>query len=543
MSEPVPFGRYQLLNLLGKGGMARVYRGMLSGPMGFEKQVALKLIDKDFTADAKFLQALTNEARLGGQIHHRNVVEIYEFNSVDDNWYMAMEYVDGWTLDLVLDECRKRGQYLPPGVVLDLMVEVCAGLDYAHELKNKDGSPLNLVHRDLKPGNIILGRSGDVKIMDFGIAKAESNLYKTTAADVVKGTPVYMSPEQVNAEPLDRRSDLFSLGSLLHELITLQVPFQGKSLGAVVAGILKTDLTLPLQRVNERAPAFAPMVERLLSRLPDARPSTAGQVRDTLEGLRRTLPEGPSLRSWLAMVEPHLPAARDEGDFGNDGPPRGVVTLAGVDLGAQTRAGGGGGDPEPEVVPPEEAPAGPTRDFLPSQGGKKASPMPLLLGGGTLLVAAGLVIAWLVWQGRTEPEVTAAPEPTAAVEAAEEPPTVEPTPQAVAEPTPSPAGTPAPVITPRPTPRIAEATPAPTPEPTPEEVQGVGMVRLNSDPWSTATVDGEPVPPIPLEMEMPAGSHVAVFDCQPPQCDPPRQAQRFFEVQRDELTKVIVRIP
>jgi eukaryotic-like serine/threonine-protein kinase len=541
LTEPVPFGRYQLLNLLGKGGMARVYRGVLSGPMGFEKQVALKLIDKDYTADAKFLQALTNEARLGGQIHHRNVVEIYEFNSVDDNWYMAMEYVDGWTLDFVLDECRQRGQYLPPTVVLELMVEICTGLEYAHELKNKDGSPLNLVHRDLKPGNIILGRSADVKIMDFGIAKAESNLYKTTEADVVKGTPVYMSPEQVNAEPLDRRSDLFSLGSLLHELITLQVPFQGKSLGAVVAGILRADLTLPLQRVGERAPDFAPLVQGMLARSADGRPPSAAAVRDALEALRRNLPEGPSLRSWLAMVEPHLPAARAEGDFGNDGPPRGVVTLAGVDLVGQSGIGGQAPGVDKDATRKLDRSDAPPEEPRPKKKRKKkkGSPLPMVGGGLVLAAAIALGIFWVVWAGRTPPEPTPTPTPVAAAEPTAEP-TVESTPAPVVESTPAPTATPA--RTPRPTPRVAQPTPVPTAEPTPVEVQGIGTVQLNSVPWSTATVNGKAVAALPLTMEMAAGSHVAVFSCKPPQCKELKEVEKFFEVQPGELTKVIVRI-
>jgi len=534
LTDPVPFGRYQLINLLGKGGMARVYRGVLSGPMGFEKQVALKLIDKDYTADAKFLQALTNEARLGGQIHHRNVVEIYEFNSVDDNWYMAMEYVDGWTLDFVLDECRKRGQYLPPTVVVDLMVEICAGLDYAHDLKTKEGQPLNLVHRDLKPGNIILGRSGDVKIMDFGIAKAESNLYKTTAADVVKGTPVYMSPEQVNAEPLDRRSDLFSLGSVLHELITLQVPFQGNSLGAVVAGILKTDLTLPLQRIAERAASFAPLVTGLLAQKPDDRPDDAGVVRDRLETMRRELPAGPSLRSWLEIVEPHLPAARPAGDFGNDGPPAAVT----LDPAGQSYSSSGPLKP-PETVLLEP---GPTRPDAVGRRRrrkkKKASPLPWIAGGVVALAAIGLAIFWIlqVSGGATETvEATPTPSPTAT----SEPATPEPTPSAVAEVTPTAAPTP------KATPRLVAATPAPTPKPTPEPspaaVTTTGTANLNSDRWSYVSVDGRTLPGTTphLGIELPVGSHVAVFSCTA--CEPPEEATKHFEVREGELTKVVHR--
>ena len=320
-SDPLHFGRYRLLNLLGKGGMAHVYRGVLAGPMGFEKQVALKVIDREFTVDSRFVRALTNEARLGGQIHHRNVVEIYEFGSVDDRWFLAMEYVDGWTLDEILDECRFRGWTLPSTVVVEIARSIAAGLNHAHDLTDPQGRALKLVHRDLKPANVMVSRDADVKIMDFGVAKAESNLYKTTLADTVKGTPIYMSPEQASAELLDRRSDLFSLGILLYELVTLELPFQGDSIGQIMNAILGSDLDEVIERAAEHNEAFCPLLESLLARKPDDRPATAGAVMLTLAELELTLPPGPTLRAWLEEVGENLPAARPMGDFGRDGPP------------------------------------------------------------------------------------------------------------------------------------------------------------------------------------------------------------------------------
>jgi eukaryotic-like serine/threonine-protein kinase len=322
--DDVRFGRYRLLSLLGKGGMSRVYRAVLPGPMGFEKQVALKVLDREFTDEPKFLKALTNEARLGGKIHHRNVVETWDFGSVDERWYMAMEYVDGWTLDQLLDECRLRSVEIPPTVVAELMTEVCYGLEHAHSLKADDGAPLDLVHRDLKPGNILVGRAGEVKVMDFGIAKAKSNLFQTTDVDVVKGTPHFMSPEQASAESLDRRSDLFSLGSVLHELLTLKRPWGGRRLGEVIRGILVADLTGPLERVAAVCEAFCPLLARLLARDREERPASATDVRRALREIQTRLPPGPDLRSWLETMEPQLPAAPRMGDFGPKGPPTSV---------------------------------------------------------------------------------------------------------------------------------------------------------------------------------------------------------------------------
>jgi eukaryotic-like serine/threonine-protein kinase len=319
--EPVPFGRYRLLNLLGEGGMAKVYRAVLSGPMGFEKEVALKRIDNKLTEDERVVRALINEARLGGQLRHKNIVEIYEFNQIAGNYFMAMEYVDGWTLDTVLRHCRRQGDLIPGSVVVEMLGSVCRGLEYAHTLIAKDGQALNLVHRDLKPGNIILSRDGDVKIMDFGIAKADTNLYKTTAADVTKGTPIYMSPEQVTGGTLDQRSDLFSMGSILHELVTLQVPFAGDNLLAIMHAILNADITEARRRVAKLEPALVSVLSKCMARDREERFQSAKDLGKGLREIRRELKPGPTLHEWLEDFVASLPAPTATGEFGPDGAP------------------------------------------------------------------------------------------------------------------------------------------------------------------------------------------------------------------------------
>jgi serine/threonine-protein kinase len=325
MNAPVPFGRYKLLNLLGEGGMAKVYRALLSGPMGFEKEVALKRLDAKLTSDERVLKALINEALLGGQLKHNNIVEIYEFNHVDDHYFMAMEYVDGWTLDALVRRCRDRREFLPPSIVYEIIVNICRGLEYAHALRDKTGRPLNLVHRDLKPGNIMISREGDVKLMDFGIAKADSNLYKTTVADVTKGTPVYMSPEQVTGAKLDQRSDLFSLGSILVELITNESPFSAANLLAIMHAVLNADISKPMQTVQERIPQFADMVEKTMAKDRDDRFDSAAEMTKALRKLRRDLQPGPTLAEWLEDNMAELPEAATTGEFGPAGAPRPVT--------------------------------------------------------------------------------------------------------------------------------------------------------------------------------------------------------------------------
>jgi len=322
---PVPFGRYKLLNLLGEGGMAKVYRALLSGPMGFEKEVALKRLDAKVTADERVVKALINEARLGGQLKHKNIVEIYEFNHVDGHYFMAMEYVDGWTLEALIRRCRNHREYLPASVVYEVVTNICRGLEYAHGLEDKSGRALNLVHRDLKPGNVMISREGDVKLMDFGIAKADSNLYKTTAADVTKGTPVYMSPEQVTGAALDQRSDLFSLGSILVELITNEIPFSADNLLAIMHAVLNADISAPLEKVELRMPAFAPVLGSCMAKEREERFDSASALTRALRKLRRELEPGPTLLEWLEDNMSELPEATTTGEFGPGGAPRPVA--------------------------------------------------------------------------------------------------------------------------------------------------------------------------------------------------------------------------
>ncbi len=330
MPKGIPFGRYRLVSLLGEGGMAKVYRAVLSGPMGFEKEVALKRLDPRLTADDRLVRSLINEARLGGQLRHKNIVEIYEFNQVQGHYYLAMEYVDGWTLDMVLMKTRGAYEMLPGSVIIELLQGILTGLAYAHSLKSRDGVPMNLVHRDMKPGNIIISRAGDVKLLDFGIAKADTNLYKTTAADVTKGTPIYMSPEQVTGQPLDGRSDLFSLGSIVHEMVTLDVPFHGDNLLAIMHAVLNAEVEEAVATVADRFPLLAPVMAKCMAKEPEDRYATASEISKELRTIRRQMAPGPTLEEWLEEVgAPLLPAETPLGDFGPDGPPRSLKVKVG----------------------------------------------------------------------------------------------------------------------------------------------------------------------------------------------------------------------
>ena len=309
MDQQTQFGRYELLEVLGEGGMARVFRAVRSGPMGFRKEVALKQILPHVTKQEAMLRALINEARLGGFLRHRNIVEVYEFDQVDDTYFMAMEFVQGHTLDEVLARVRSRG-FVPPDVVLQIAAQICEGLHYAHEAHDDGGRPMQLVHRDLKPSNVILDQRGVVKLMDFGIARSEVNLFRTTAADVTKGTPVYMSPEQVKGEDLDRRSDLFSLASVIAEMITGEVTFSGTQLYQVLQKVANADTSSQIDAVARRFPPLAPVLERAFQLSADDRYDDAAQMAEALAALDTgpVTPLGPWLEQWMAGPAPgHSP--------------------------------------------------------------------------------------------------------------------------------------------------------------------------------------------------------------------------------------------
>lgn len=305
------FGPYALLSQLGEGGMARVYRAVREGPMGFRKEVAIKRIRRDLTRDDQSLvKHLINEARLGGQLQHPNVVDVYEFGQVGDEHYIAMEFVNGLTLEALIAGARRERLRLPRSVVLDLLRQVCDGLAYAHEAVTSEGEPLNLVHRDLKPANIIVSAAGQAKIMDFGVARTAEALYRTTATDAAKGTLQYMAPEQLEEpESIDHRADIFALGSILFEILVGEPLLQNSTaqslMWMVVAGTYRPRLGM----LDEVFPEIRPVVARCVEvdrddRFPDAR-----ELGRELHRLHEEVARGPGCKELMGIV-----AARADGD-------------------------------------------------------------------------------------------------------------------------------------------------------------------------------------------------------------------------------------
>jgi len=219
MFEPQRFGRYLLIRKIATGGMAEIFLSKLLGAAGFEKELVIKKILPQWSSDKDFISMLIDEAKIAVQLTHPNIVQVYELAREGEAYYIAMEYLNGVDVRRLMQKAASLKKKIPLEVCLAIVAEVLEGLAYAHVKKDPQGRPLQIVHRDISPQNILVSFDGNVKITDFGIAKAAFRSHETMIG-VLKGKFAYMSPEQANQEPLDARSDLFSSAVVLYELLT-----------------------------------------------------------------------------------------------------------------------------------------------------------------------------------------------------------------------------------------------------------------------------------------------------------------------------------
>ncbi len=241
-------GKYQLLKKLATGGMAEVFLARSEGARGFAKTVVVKRILPQFVEDARFVEMFLGEATIAAHMNHPNVVQVFDFGEADGQYYLAMEYIDGPNLRGLDKALRMKGQQLSIAQACRIVAFAAEGLQYAHDLLGEDGQPFNLVHRDISPDNVMLSRSGAVKVVDFGIAKPTTGIHQTRSG-MVKGKLAYMPPEQLAREALDRRTDVFALGVVLFELVAGGMPFNAESEVSIIQAIMDRN---PFQRLAER---------------------------------------------------------------------------------------------------------------------------------------------------------------------------------------------------------------------------------------------------------------------------------------------------
>jgi eukaryotic-like serine/threonine-protein kinase len=281
MRQPTKFGKYLLLERIAVGGMAEVFVAKAFGVEGFERLLAIKKILPTMGEDAEFISMFVDEARIAVQLSHANIVQVLELGKHDENLYIAMEYISGRDVRQLLERFRKRGQPMPIPQACLIVAEVCEALDYAHRKRDASGRPLGIVHRDVSPQNVLVSFEGEVKLIDFGIAKAESRLQKTQAG-ILKGKFSYMSPEQVKGQPIDGRSDIFAAGILLWELICGEKLFTGDSDFAILEKVRNGLVTAPRSVTRGCPEGLEKVILKALATEPTQRYQTASELHDDL---------------------------------------------------------------------------------------------------------------------------------------------------------------------------------------------------------------------------------------------------------------------
>jgi serine/threonine protein kinase len=546
------FDEYVMVAKIGQGGMAEVFLALSRGPSSFRKLLVIKRLHPHLNDDPQVVQMFLHEATLAARLHHAHIVQTNEVGHFRGQVFLAMEYLEGQPLHRVLQRLRAQDTQLPAAVAARIVADVLDGLHYAHELRDYDDSPLGIVHRDVSPQNVFVTYDGQVKLLDFGIAKAAS-VDAHTRNGLIKGKFSYIAPEQARGEDVDRRADLWSMGVTLWECLSGERPFRGNTDVAVLRSTLSDELPL-LSDVAPQVPEdLARVVERSLQRERSLRYPSAQAFKDELEGWLGTLSR-PCSRTTIAGVMKALfydkieerkeilrQCLAEVGDPEADEPtPKRNVVLRPPSVHDEPTVTYRGavparGTPMP-MLPVAEQQLEPAALPERSNGGWKAAVVLLVL-----VLAAGFAFLRAPERPRPLTEVAA---PTASAAAA--PPVVSPAPSArltavravpdakpapaVALPAPAPGpSTPAlaarpgshPHVPPyRPAPRAAAPVETAASEPVPAadgtraepaastpKPQPMGRLVLESTPYAIVSLDGKKLGITPIDVELPAATH------------------------------------
>ena len=426
------FGKYKSLGRIGQGGMAEVFLAVGRGPAGFNKLVVIKRLRDTVASDDAFRDMFLDEARLAARLNHPNVVQTYEVFEDAEAFFITMEYLEGQPLGRITRECGKRGAKLDAKICARLISDVLCGLHYAHDACDFDGTPLHIVHRDVSPQNIFVTYDGQVKVVDFGIAKAEVSSTKTQAG-FFKGKAAYMAPEQLEGGAIDRRVDVFTTGIVLWELLAGKKLMAAETTAKTLLRLVKEPIPLVTEVVENVDPELAEIARRALERDPAARYQTAGEMRDALERylvhchafvrqedigriVADTFAEHRAERQRIVGEQMALTSVL---------PPSGAQAAAGA---AAMPEGTAPGVDAPQLasmsgisVSRTVSALVPARPVFPGASPEIATPKPRRLAPvAAALIAALSVAAMFVFVGRTRPGLTSPP-PAAALPAVQPP--------------------------------------------------------------------------------------------------------------------------
>jgi serine/threonine protein kinase len=456
-----PYGQYVLVRKLAEGGMAEIFLAKRLGADGFERNVVIKRMLAHLSGLPEFVEMFRDEARLAARLNHPNVVKIDELGFVEGCYFICMEYLAGEDFSTTVRTASFRGEYVPVSFVLRILADAARGLHYAHEFTDESGRPLNIVHRDISPSNLYVTYDGQVKVLDFGIAKAESRLAHTRTG-VVKGKYIYMAPEQAQGREVDRRADIFSLGVSLYEALTHVRPFARENDLAVLKALLDREFEPPRALRPDLSPELEAVVLKAMAYEPAHRHATAMEFADDLERILAEEPMAPTGATIGAYLR---------GSFGEERyaektrvPTLAMLGHSGVSV---PRSSTGSSGPRSVATPPTDG----KTDVVPSPPGTHSSPVGasrkrgLVLGlMATCLLLAGGAFVMGRNVGNPPAPVAQPVSPPSVVEATPPPSTPTPAaeaPSAVAEARPTTELQPPPPEAPAPEPEAAVVEPAP----------------------------------------------------------------------------------
>ncbi len=303
---PRQFGKYTLMRKLAAGGMAEIFLALHRSMAGFEKLVVIKRILPSMNTNKAFIEMLTHEARIAATLSHPNVVQIFDVGQVDGTYFIAMEHIHGEDIQAIVRAMKKKDlSEFPLEHTLGIVLGMCAGLAYAHEKRDLDGRPLSIVHRDISPRNIVVSFTGDVKIVDFGIAKSGVEPGEDTGNGQLKGKAPYMSPEQASGQPIDWRSDIFATGVMLFELTTGKRLFKGASEFETLKLIVDKEYPRPSEVQPGYPPALEHIVMRALAKSREERYQSAREMQGELETFireERIAVSQVAMTNWMQML-------------------------------------------------------------------------------------------------------------------------------------------------------------------------------------------------------------------------------------------------
>jgi eukaryotic-like serine/threonine-protein kinase len=295
--------RYHVLSKIAQGGMAEIFVALQKGEQGFQKPVVLKRILPSLARDSAFVRMLVDEAHIASTLNHSNLVQVLDLGKAGDQYFLVLEFVDGWSLEQIRRRALQAKVKFPVPLALYIVSALCRGLAYVHT-RERNGKPLGIIHRDVTPQNVMISQHGEVKLADFGIAKAVGKSERS-ATGVIKGKFAYMSPEQSQAKTLDARSDLFSVGTVLYLLTTGKKPFDGPTDTDVIMQVRRAKPAKPSTVVKDMHADVERIINRALRADPSKRWQSAEQMADKIDAVLVKLgqPSGPApLKRWLETL-------------------------------------------------------------------------------------------------------------------------------------------------------------------------------------------------------------------------------------------------